>query len=88
MASPIEELKKKAKEVGPDWNKYPCCGYEHYWPGAGGSRWLSTGPHPCEVGSLEQIELLRNRKISRYGASMSYEKFSETVRPRIYDGSR
>lgn len=76
MAS-LYELKARAKEAGPDWLKYPCCGYEHYWPGAGGTRWLSTGPDKCEAGSLEQIELFRAGKISHIEMTATYERFQE-----------
>lgn len=83
----------------PDYEKHPCCGYEHHWsPGAG--KWFSTGPNThCSASSLEQIEdvaaLLSGRKRLpaeridlRALLTMPYETYAERKRSGTLFGAQ
>lgn len=46
----------------PDYQKFPCCGYEHRWlPGSG--KWVSTGPgSKCSFSDLAELENHRRHR--------------------------
>ena len=46
----------------PDYQKFPCCGYEHRWlPGSG--KWVSTKPgSKCSFSDLAELEQRQRRR--------------------------